>query len=87
MAPFDKYQRELRSTTEYLELECDAMLLESEQEAQLPYYVEVAGDYSIPHATTGHWAGDETHGDQRSDGDGNAARRWSSKPQFRVKGA
>ena len=93
MAPFDKH-REYRATTvcpasdgEESAFSDGALLLENEQEAQLPYYVEVAGDYSIPHATAGPWASDETHDDQRSDDDGNAARLWLPKPQFRVKGA
>ena len=58
MAPFDKHHREYRATTESPASDwvCDDVLLpEGEPEAELPYYVEVAGDYSIPHATADHW--------------------------------
>ena len=63
MPPSDKHHREHCSTTERRtpdsdenSFDCDALLLESECEAEMPYYVEVAGDYSIPHATADHWA-------------------------------
>ena len=50
MAPFDKHHREYRATTESPASDwvCDDVLLpEGEPEAELPYYVEVAGDFCV----------------------------------------
>ena len=87
MAPFDKHYREYRSTTERPASDWvenafgdDVLLLEGEREAELPYYVEVAGDYSIPHATADHWGS----GDQAIN-DGPAPRRTPVRPPFRRK--
>ena len=87
MAPFDKHHRGYSSTidrnvSDWAEnaLGDDVLLLESEQEAELPYYVEVAGDYSIPHATADHWGS----GDEYVSG-GPAPRRTSVRPPFHRK--
>lgn len=86
MPPSDKHYREHCSTTEYptadreeSSFDCGALLLESEREAEMPYYVEVAGDYSIPHATAERWASDKVGADT------SAPRRTSAERQIRRK--
>jgi hypothetical protein len=86
MSPSDKHHREHCSTAEppahdrdESVFDCDALLLESEREAELPYYVEIAGDYSIPHATTEHWGG------YKGRGNTSAPRRNTLKPVLRRK--
>lgn len=83
MAPSDKHHREHCSTTERpapdreeSAFDCAALLLEGEREAEVPYYVEVAGDYSIPHATAERWGS----------GDDSARRRNSARQALRRKG-
>jgi len=84
MTPFDKHLREYRSTTvsDWAENSFgdDVLLLESEREAEMPYYVEVAGDYSIPHATADHWASRDKALDNEF-----ARRRTSAKRAARRK--
>jgi hypothetical protein len=77
MASHEKRSRAHLSVTAYPaidrarsdEAEDDPYMVDSGRCIELPYYVELAGEYSIPGAITDDWDGDEAHDDSPWDVD------------------